>query len=453
MTIQNEVITHDLNDVMKERIKIATDVEHILSLDRAELISWQRNALFNNVSHACDNSPFYKQHIPTDLLHSFKKDDSDWLQEMPFTTRDDIMNQYPFGFLAAPTEEVIRFNESSGTSTGKSLSAYFTSKDWLINNNTVAHFLSAVLTPEDCVAVAVPYELAGVGQDIDRSLELINCTIVALGALTQFCPPERMVKIMRNANVTTLICSGTRALYLAEVARKQGLDPKVDFNIDKILFAGEGASPAKRKKLSDIWGAKVYAMYGMTETNTLAMFCTENQLHLVENRTLFEVIDPKTNQPVADGYKGELTVTSLCSEAMPLIRYRTGDNCIIDDKPCGCGSSFRILRHQGRSTDTISIMGQSISQLQLEDAIMSQLEHAPYYFSFNALENKLLVGLTTNNLTPNITQAIKDEVYKRFKLAVDFSEIEEAIFSEGLRNAVKPTMQHYLMNQKDAHSE
>src|SRR5262249_26317436 len=156
----------------------------------------------------------------------------------------------------------------------------------------------------------------------------------------------------------------TRALYLAEVGRRLGWDPKHDLSVDKLLFAGEGASPAKRRKLSELWGAKVYGMYGMTETNTLGMFCPLGELHLVENRNWFEVIDPETGRAVPDGQPGELVVTSLNTEAMPLVRYRTGDMCRIGDQPTRCGSPFRTLHHLGRATDRLLIDHVAISQLE-----------------------------------------------------------------------------------------
>lgn len=450
MSDQVGITINKLSAVLKRRIEISNDVMSTLSLSRDEFKLWQELALLNNVKHACLHSPFYQNHIPKQLAQEFINGDLTRFSKLPFTTRDDLMNQYPLGLLSVPKEQVVRFNESSGTSNGKPISAYFTQKDWLTNNNTVAHFLSSVLTSKDCVALAVPYELAGIGQDLDRSIELLNCSVVALGALTKFCPPERMVNILKTAGVTTLICSGTRALYLADVAKEQGICPKSELKVDQILFAGEGASKAKRRLLEETWGAKVYAMYGMTETNTLAMFCTENRLHLIENRNYFEVINPTTGSLQERGEKGELVVTSLSSEAMPLIRYRTGDFCTIDDLPCRCGSPFRVLNHMGRTTDLIMVGSKPISQLQLEDAIMMHLPSSPYYFSFKAKSDKLLIGLTSNNILDTVHSNIAHEILRRFEVSVEFTSIAKEKFVHALRTAAKPTMNNFLLDDEDA---
>lgn len=431
--------------ILAHRTEIAADVDAVLRLDGDGLRAWRERALAASVAHACRNSPFYRARIGDGAAELTTRGDVGALARLPFTTREDLMESYPFGFLATPREGVARFGESSGTAVGKPIAAYFTARDWITNNCTVAHFLGQVLSPGNLVAVAVPYELAGVAQDLDRSLELCGCAVVALGALSQLCPPERMVDIIQEAGVTALICSGTRALYLAEVARSRGWDPRRDFRVSRLLFAGEGASAAKRRTLSRLWGASTHAMYGMTETNTLGMFCSENELHLIENRSWFEVVSPETGQPTPAGKVGELVVTSLQSEAMPLVRYRTGDLCSVDEGPCGCGSAFRRLRHHGRIADRVSVNQQVITQMQLEDVIMSRLDTAPYYFSFKAQDDGLTVGLTANNMTERVRRGIEEDLGGRYRIRAAFTLMEIASFERSLRTAVKPTMKSFLL--------
>lgn len=427
------------------RAAVAVEAERVLRLDRSELIAWRERALIESVGHACSSSPFYRQRIGAAAAELTVRGNLAALRELPFTTREDLYRGYPFEFLATPRRNVIRFGESSGTTTGTSVAAYFTARDWITNNCTVAHFLGQVLAAADVVAVAVPYELAGVGQDLDRSLELVGCTVVALGALTRFCPPDRVVEILRGAGVTALICSGTRALYLAQVASHRGWDPRRELTVSKLLFAGEGASPAKRRKLTQLWGAETYAMYGMTETNTLGMFCQRNALHLIENRSWFEVVNPETGDRVPDGEAGELVVTSLQSEAMPLVRYRTGDLCRIEDQVCGCGSAFRTMRHLGRLTDRVLVKHTPVSQLQLEDVIMSHLDAAPYYFCFKARNDDLMIGLTANNMTDRVRKAIEADLHDRYGIPTTFTVMAEETFENSIRSAVKPTMKSYLL--------
>ena len=433
----------NLKQVLEERYRTAREVESYFSMDMQSFQTLRKKMLCNNLIHALRNSPFYQGALTDAITASLTSGDIGCLEQLPFTTRENIMDCYPFGMLAVPGEKVFRYGESSGTTTGKSISASFTRHDWLSNNITVAHFLSSVLTTEDIVAVAVPYELAGVGQDLDRSLELLGCTVVALGALTQFCPPERMISIMKNVAATTLVCSGTRALFLAETARKMGLDPRTDLSVDKILFAGEGASPAKTKILAEIWGAKVYSMYGTTETNTLAMFCKHNNLHLIESKFWFELIDPATDKPSA-GDVGELTVTSINSEAMPLVRYRTGDLCKIEQSCCPCGNTMHTLKHMGRKTDCVEVNGSSINQLKLEDAIMKHLKNPPFYFCFKPGTEHITIGLTNENGDMKTRENIIAEVMSQFGVKSEFKELSPNVFESAIKSAVKPTMKSYL---------
>ncbi|MCP3098102.1 AMP-binding protein [Myxococcus sp. K15C18031901] len=445
MSTELERLGTHLAELLDWRVAVATEVESVLRLDREGLRAWRERALVEAVARARRGSAFYGRRLGEAATALTEHGDVTALTRLPFTTRQDLHDGYPFDFLAVPRRDVARFGESSGTSTGKSIAAYFTSRDWITNNCTVAHFLKQVLTGEDVAAVAVPYELAGVGQDLDRSLELVGCTVVALGALTQFCPPERMVDILRETGVTTLVCSGTRALYLAQVARARGWEPRQDLKVSKVLFAGEGASPAKRQKLHEVWGARSYAMYGMTETNTLGMFCRQDALHLIENRSWFEVVHPETGEPVEGGEVGELVVTSLRSEAMPLVRYRTGDLCRIEDKPCPCGSALRTVRHQGRLADRVLVNQTPISQLQLEDVIMSHLTDAPFYFAFKSSGAELLVGLTASNMTDRVRNAIRADLDGRFRIPASFTLMSEETFEQSIRSAVKPTMKSFLI--------
>src|SRR5262249_3430296 len=147
---------------------------------------------------------------------------------------------------------------------------------------------------------------------------------------------------------------------------------------------------------------------------------------------------------VPDGQPGELVVTSLNTEAMPLVRYRTGDMCRIGDQPTRCGSPFRTLHHLGRATDRLLIDHVAISQLELEDVIMSNLDTAPYFFSFKESGRRLRVGLTPNNMTDRVCEAIREDLQRRHGISADFDTISEEQFADTIRNAVKPTMSSFM---------
>ncbi|GAA1421008.1 phenylacetate--CoA ligase [Streptomyces thermospinosisporus] len=432
-----------LHDTLAARLDIARKVAAVTSLDRQGLDAWTAQALAGTVAHACRNSPFYAHHVPAGVVRAVAQGREQAFEDIPFTTREHLAAAYPLGMLAVPRREVIRFDESSGTGNGRSIAAFFTMADWLENNLTVARLLSCVLDERDVAAIAVPYELAGVGQDLDRAIEILGCAIVPLGAASPSCTPERMTDALLRAGATTLVCSGTRALYLGEIARRRGIDPRRDLAVSKILMAGEGASPAKKRRLADQWDATAYSMFGMTETNTLAMFCPERALHLVETRTFFEVVDPASGERLPDGQVGELAVTTLASRAMPLLRYRTGDVCRIDATPCVCGSPLRRLQHRGRIGDRIPLGERWTSQLEIEDIVLGALTRPPYYFAFDIDGDALLVALPPSSADTATRDSIAAGVRDRLGADTRFRLLDTDRFETALRTSAKPTMRTF----------
>ena len=433
-----------LHDTLVDRVDIARKVAAVTSLDRQALDTWVAEALAATVEHAYRHSPFYAEHVPGGVAAAAARNRPDAFAAIPFTTREHLAAAYPLGMLAVPRREVIRFDESSGTGTGSSIAAFFTMADWLENNLTVATLLAAVLDERDVAAIAVPYELAGVGQDLDRAIEILGCTIVPLGAASPSCTPDRMVDALLRSGATTLVCSGTRALFLGEIARRRGIDPLRDLAVSKILMAGEGASPAKKLRLADQWDAVAYSMFGMTETNTLAMFCRERELHLVETRTFFEVVDPVSGDRLPDGSVGELAVTTLASRAMPLLRYRTGDVCQIEAAPCVCGSPFRRLRHRGRIGDRIPVGDRWTSQLEIEDIVLGAITTAPYYFAFDIDGDALEIALPSSSFHDDATRtSITAAVRDRLGASTTFCRLDTDRFETALRTSAKPTMRTF----------
>lgn len=438
-----------LRDALTSRVDIARKVAAVTSLDRPQLDAWIRRSLAVSVRHAWSRSPFYADFLPAEQARAAAEGRTGAFEELPFTTREHLTAAYPLGMLAAEPRDIVRFDESSGTGNGRPIASFFTLEDWLTNNLTVATLLSKVVSQHEIVAIAVPYELAGVGQDLDRAFEILGCTIVPLGVASSSCPPERMVNAIQRSGASTLVCSGTRALYLGEIARRCRIDPRGDLAVTKILMAGEGASPAKKRRLADLWGADAYSMFGMTETNTLAMFCEMGESHLVETRTFFEIVDPATGARVPDGAAGELAVTTLASDAMPLIRYRTGDTGQIESAPCGCGSPLRRLRHRGRIGDRIRIGDRSASQLEIEDIVLGAMSAPPYYFTFAVEGDVLEIGLPQSTLAqPGAPASIARQARDRLGVQTCFRRLDTDRFEAALRVSAKPTMQNF--NSKES---
>lgn len=369
---------HDtMNDTYQELRRTAVDeLKQVESCTRRELEDLQLERLNEQLRHACRESPFYRAlsrrwGFPERLAAV------EVLSRFPFTTKEDLREQYPFGMLAVPRSELIRYGESTGTS-GRPTSSFITFEDWIRGNVWVEHALRHAFSAEDTAFIAIPYELTFASYDIDRALENLGVTVVAVGTLNQVCPFERMIEMMREVHPTVLVCTPTRALRLHDLLVRAGRSP-AEVGLRTLLYVGETCSPARLRKVADTWQVRLCTAYGSTETNSLALPCRLGSSHLIESRYLFEVINPDTGSPVPQGVDGELVLTSLTARAMPLLRYRTGDLVRIDEQPCGCGSPLRVLQHQGRVGEGFQVDGRSLPRLHLEETVMSTPGTGVYY--------------------------------------------------------------------------
>ncbi len=434
--------TSNVQKGLENRIEAIKNVERIYNMPEKVFEEWKTESLLKSLKYTSQNSAFYKKKL--EAFSGFESFDLHEFSKIPFTLRSEIKENYPFGMLAASMDDIVRYGESTGTS-DKPIASYYTLGEWIENNATVALFLNEVLTKQDIVAVAVPYELAFVAQDIDRSLEMLNCTIISIGALTRICPPERMIQLFKDIKVTTLICSVTRAIYLSDVAIEMGFDPSKDFSINKVMCVGEGMSKAKEALVRKLWNAETYSMYGMTETNTLGMFCKEHNQHLVETKAHFEVIDSVTYEPLGYDTFGELIVTSLNTKGIPLIRYRTGDLVKIKSEKCSCGLTFKTFEHSGRLDDHIIIKNKKYPILQLEQIIIGLGD--TNYYTLEVVEDSLKIGLCNSaEVFKKVNQQIINKFKETYNLSVTVFPVENAKVKDIIRNSLKPCIKSVLVN-------
>ncbi|WP_051685096.1 AMP-binding protein [Clostridium sp. KNHs205] len=354
------------------------------------------------------------------------------IKKLPFMTREMLKEAYPLKLAKKAQEELVRYGESTGT-TKNPISAYYSVDDWHYNNAVVAGFLSEILEPEDKVMVVVPYSLAMVAQDVDRALESIGTMVIPVGTIGDACNIDRAISILKSTKVSTIVCSPTRALYIAYEIKKRGYDVHKDFSVNKIFCVGEGTSAAKTEMLQEIWKAKVYPMYGMTETNTLAMPCTQGKLHLAVNKAFFEVVDHEDND-VGFDRRGELVVTTFF-EGMPLLRYKTGDICTVHSETCSCGLNFHTIEHHGRKTDSIKLGNAEVPILDLEQVI---LKNSPsMFYSLTVNENEVIIGLAMKDIA-SVQDKLKKECMNRFHIEPVVESIEEDVVADRIKGMVKP---------------
>ena len=292
------------------------------------------------------------------------------IQKFPFTTKDDLRDHWPYGFIAVPKEELVRMHSSSGT-TGRATVVFHTINDIAVWSNLLARCMyMAGMRKSDVFQNMMTYGLFTGGLGFHYGAEKIGALIIPAGAGNS----KRQIQLMMDFETTAVHVIPSYALHLSTIFDELKLDPREDTKV-KIAFLGaEPHTEKMRKKIEEIYGYKAFNSYGLSEMNGpgVAFECPEqNGMHIWEDSFLVEIIDPKTLQPVADGEEGELVMTTLKREGMPLLRYRTKDLTRIIPEPCSCGRTHRrIERIKGRTDDMLILKGVNIYPMQIEKKLM-----------------------------------------------------------------------------------
>ena len=292
------------------------------------------------------------------------------IRKFPFTTKDDLREHWPYGFIAVPKEELVRMHSSSGT-TGRATVVFHTINDIAVWSNLLARCMyMAGMRKSDVFQNMMTYGLFTGGLGFHYGAEKIGALIIPAGAGNS----KRQIQLMMDFETTAVHVIPSYALHLSTIFDELKLDPREDTKV-KIAFLGaEPHTEKMRKKIEEIYGYKAFNSYGLSEMNGpgVAFECPEqNGMHIWEDSFLVEIIDPKTLQPVADGEEGELVMTTLQREGMPLLRYRTKDLTRIIPEPCSCGRTHRrIERIKGRTDDMLILKGVNIYPMQIEKKLM-----------------------------------------------------------------------------------
>ncbi len=337
-----------------------------------ELKKLQKKRLREVVKYCYENIPFYRKKFNEAGLKPEDIKGLEDLPKIPFTVKDDLRDHYPYGILAKPLKEIVRFHSSSGT-TGIPTVVAYTKKDIETWSRIMARGLAtAGATNEDIIQVAYGYGLFTGGLGFHYGSEALGAaTLPAGGGIT---PTKRQIQILKDMKSTVLCCTPSYALYLAEEAKKAGIDPEKDFNLRIGIFGAEPWSENMRKKVEKALNLRAHDVYGLSEIwgPGVGMECEyRNGLHIWADHFIVEVIDPETGEVLGSGEKGELVFTTLTRDAMPLLRYRSKDISIITEEPCECGRTHpRMLRVMGRSDDMLIIRGVNVFPSQVEHVLM-----------------------------------------------------------------------------------
>lgn len=346
-------------------------------MSREDLTLLQSARLRKLVDYVYHNVEFYRKKMQAvGLLPSDIKGIED-ITKLPFTTKDDLRENYPFGLFAVPQSEIVRIHASSGT-TGKATVVGYTRRDLDIWSECVARcFTMAGVARNDIIQIAYGYGLFTGGLGAHGGAEKIGATVVPMSTGNS----KKLTTMMVDFGATAIACTPSYLLHISEVLEQEGLIDKI-----KLKTAICGAEPWTEKMRNEIeqkLHVSCHDIYGLSEVMGpgVACDCMEHSgLHVCEDHFYPEIIDSKTLQPVKDGETGELVFTTLTKEGLPLIRYRTKDLTSIDRSPCKCGrTSARISRFKGRSDDMLIIRGVNVFPTQIEACLVDVKEVTPHY--------------------------------------------------------------------------
>ncbi len=314
-------------------------------------------------------NPFYKEKFEERGITPEDIRSLEDLQRLPFTRKQDLRNHYPFGLFCVPMSEVVRIHSSSGT-TGKPTVVGYNAHDMEVWNEVMARvYTMSGVGAEDVVHNAYGYGLFTGGLGFHYGAEKVGATVVpASGGFT-----DRQLMLMRDFGATVLACTPSFALHLAEVAAKAGSEFRKDYKLKVGIFGAEPTSEGLKKEVAKAWGIEYREVYGLSEIIGPGVSCScshSDRLHLFEDHFLPEIIDPETGEVLPDGERGELVITTLSKQALPIIRYRTGDITSLVKEPCGCGRTMvRMESIVGRADDMLIVNGVNVYPSQVEHVI------------------------------------------------------------------------------------
>ena len=376
--------------------------ETVECMCREDLHKLQSVRLKRVVEHAYHNTPFYRRKMQEIGLTPNDIQSIEDITKLPFTVKQDLRDNYPFGLMAVPMSEIVRLHASSGT-TGKPIVVGYTRSDLAMWAEVVSRCLTAYgLNKEDVVQVSYGYGLFTGGLGLHGGVENMGGTVIPMGSGNT----SKQIQLMRDFGAKALASTPSYALFLAETVREMGLTA-ADVNWRVGMFGAEPWTENMRKELEESLGIKAYDIYGLTEIcgPGVGGEC-EHQCgtHLWEDHFFPEIVDPQTLEPVPHGEQGELVFTTLTKEGMPMIRYRTRDLTSLIYDTCQCGrTAVRMNRIMGRSDDMLIIRGVNVFPSQIESILLEMPEFEPHYL--------IVVDRVNNTDTFQVQVEVRAEFY------------------------------------------
>ncbi len=360
----------------------------------------QSERLVKQVKHVWDNVPYYRKKMEEKGVTPEDIKGIEDLHKLPFLTKDDLRDAYPYGLLGKPLKECVRIQSTSGT-TGRRVVAFYTQHDIDLWEDCCARAITAVGgTDEDVVQVAYGYGLFTGGPGLNGGSHKVGCLTVPMSSGNT----DRQIQFMTDLESTIICCTPSYAAYMGEVIAEKGVKDKLKLKAG--IFGAEAWTEEMRKDIQEKLGIKAYDIYGLTETSGpgVAFECeAQAGMHINEDHFIAEIINPETGEVLPEGEKGELVFTSITKEAFPLLRYRTKDLCILNRIPCPCGRTHvKMSKPLGRSDDMLIIRGVNVFPSQIETVLLNE-GMTPNY--------QIVVDRVNNNDTFDINVEMSQEMF------------------------------------------
>ncbi|MBQ2846405.1 MAG: phenylacetate--CoA ligase, partial [Firmicutes bacterium] len=343
---------------------------------REQILAWQNERLVKQVKHVYDNVPYYRKKMeekgvtPDDI-----KSTAD-LHKLPFITKDDLRDAYPYGLVAVPLKDCVRIQSTSGT-TGRRVVAFYTQHDIDLWEDCCARAIMAVGgTKEDVVHVSYGYGLFTGGPGLNGGSHKVGSLTIPMSSGNT----DRQIQFMIDLESTILCCTPSYAAFLGESIAERGL--KDQLKLKAGIFGAEAWTQEMSRDIEKSLGIKAYDIYGLTEISGpgVSFECeAQTGMHINEDHFIAEIIDPETGEVLPEGEKGELVFTSITKEAFPLLRYRTKDICVLSREKCPCGRTHvKMSKPMGRSDDMLIVKGVNVFPSQIETVLLNKGYAANY---------------------------------------------------------------------------
>ena len=389
----------------------------IETMPREQLKALQSERLVKQVKHVWDNVPYYRKKMEEKGVTPDDIKGIEDLPKLPFVTKADLRDAYPYGLMGKPLKDCVRIQSTSGT-TGKRVVAFYTQHDIDLWEDCCARAITAVGgTDEDVCQVSYGYGLFTGGPGLNGGSHKVGCLTIP----TSSGNTERQIGFIKDLSATILCCTPSYAAYLGESMKEMGMTPD-QIPLKAGIFGAEAWSEEMRQDIQKTLGIKAYDIYGLTELSGpgVSFECSaQSGMHVNEDHFIAEIIDPNTGEVLPAGSKGELVFTSLTKEAFPLLRYRTRDICQLNYEPCSCGRTHvRMAKPMGRSDDMLIIRGVNVFPSQIETVLLNHGYAANYQIIVDRVNHTDTLDVQVE-MTPEMFTDNMGEIAKRQKQLVD----------------------------------